>query len=185
MKSGAGGGGAIAVGWVKSQIMVYGNEIADGMAKKGAQKRVDVLQVTEGGIRQKIKKWKREVRQVKGFGKRKVMSWARRTATNYSQLRTNKGALQAWRYKIGKAESPECRQCGKAAESGDHLVFVYEEWRELRKEVWVQEEEATARRWRDWKDLDSGNWAIKERDAQGKLVVRDLVAEFMSKSKLR
>ena len=47
------------------------------------------------------------------------------------------------------------------------------------------EEEATTRRWRDWKDLDSGNWAIKEKDAQCKLVVRDLVAEFMSKVKLR
>ena len=41
------------------------------------------------------------------------------------------------------------------------------------------------RRWWDWKDVDSGNWAIKERDAQGKLVVLDLVAEFMSKIKLR
>ena len=64
---------------------------------------------------------------VEGFGKGKVMSWARRTATTYSQLRTNKGALQAWRYKIGKAESPECRHCGKAAETGDRLVFVCEE----------------------------------------------------------
>ena len=52
------------------------------MAKKGAEMRADVVQVTEGGIRQKIKKWRREVRQVEGFGKGKVMSWARRTATN-------------------------------------------------------------------------------------------------------
>ena len=127
--------GAVALGWVKSHIGVHGNEITDEMAKKGAQERVGVLQVTEGGIRQKIKKWRRDVRQVEGFGKGKMMSWARRTATTYSQLRTNKGALQAWRYKIGKAESPECRHCGKAespecrhcgkaAETGDHLVFV-------------------------------------------------------------
>ena len=33
--------------------------------------------------------------------------------------------------------------------------------------------------------VDSGNWVIKEKDAEGKLIVRDLVAEFMSKIKLR
>ena len=57
-----------------------------------------------------------------GFGKGKVMSWTR-TATNYSQLRTNKGALQAWRFKIGKAEGPGCRYCGNAVETRDHLVL--------------------------------------------------------------
>ena len=63
-------------------------------------------------------------------------------------------------------------------------VFDCEKWRELCKEVWI-EEEATARKLRDWENLDSGNWVIKERDAEGKLVVRDLVAEFLSKIKLR
>ena len=48
------------------------------------------------------------------------------------------------------------------------------------KEVWI-EEEAIARKWRDWEDLDSGNWVVKEKDAEGKLAVRDLVVEFMSK----
>src|SRR5258705_118333 len=107
----------------------------------------------------------------------KVMSWARRPVTNYSQLRTNKGALQAWRFKIGKGH------CGLAAETGDHLVFACENWEEFRKEVWI-EEEAIARKWRDWEDLDSGNWVVKEKDAEGMLAVRDLVAEFMSKIKL-
>ena len=64
------------------------------------------------------------------------MSWARRPVTSYSQLRTNKGALQAWRFKIGKAEDPKCRHCGLAAETGDHLVFACEKWEEFRKEVW-------------------------------------------------
>ena len=66
-------------------------------------------------------------------------------STNYSQFRTIKGALQAWRFKIGKAESPQCRHRGKAAETGDHLVFSCEKWEEFRKEVWV-EEDATARK---------------------------------------
>ena len=40
-----------------------------------------------------------------------------------AQLTTNTGALQAWRFKIGKVEDPECRHCGLAAETGDHLVL--------------------------------------------------------------
>ena len=71
------GEGAVALGWVKSHIGFHGNEMADGMAKEGAEKRADVLQVTEGGIRQNIKKWRKEARQVEGFGKGKVMSWIR------------------------------------------------------------------------------------------------------------
>ena len=37
-------------------------------------------------------------------------------------LRTNKGALQSYRWKCGSAEDPECRDCGKAADTGEHLV---------------------------------------------------------------
>ena len=63
------------------------------MAKAGTEKRAYMLQVTEGGIRQKIERWGTEARQVEGFGKGKVMSLGRRMTTTYSQLRTNKGAL--------------------------------------------------------------------------------------------
>ena len=68
--------------------------MADGRAE-GAEKRAEVLQITEGGIRQKVKRWRKEARQVEVFGKGKVMFWARKTATNYSQLGINKGAFQA------------------------------------------------------------------------------------------
>ena len=57
-----------------------------------------------------------------------------------SQLRTNKGALQAWKVKIGKAEDTQCRHCGKAVETGDHLVFTCKKWDTLRKEVWIEQE---------------------------------------------
>ena len=75
------------------------------------------------------------------------------------------GALQAWRYKIGKAESPKCRHCGKVAETGDHLVFVCEEWKELQREVW----EATARRWRDWKEPIAETGQLKGRTHRASL----------------
>ena len=108
--------------------------MADGMAMEGAEKRAEVLQVTEGGIRQKVKNWRKEARQVERFRKGKVMSWAWKAATNYFQLRTIQGALQAWRFQIGKAEVSECRHCSKVAETGDHLVFACGKWEEFRKE---------------------------------------------------
>ena len=52
--------GALALGWVKSYIGIHGNEMADKMAKKGAEKGADILQVMEGGIQQKIKGWRKE-----------------------------------------------------------------------------------------------------------------------------
>ena len=179
------GKGAVALGWVKSHIGIHGNEMADGMAKKGAEKGADTLQVTEGGIRQKTKRGRKKERQVVGFGKGKAVSWNQRQTTTYSQLRTNKGALQSWKYKIGKAEDPGCRHCREGrAETGDHIMFECRKWESLRREVWI-EEEYTARSWRCWEDLDSGNWTIKEKDAEGEWTTRDLVAEFMSKVKLR
>ena len=159
--------------------------MADGMAKKGAERGAETLQMTEGGIRQKVKGWRKEERQAVGFGKGKAVSWNRRQPTTYSQLRTNKGALQSWKHKIGKAADPGCRYCEEdKAETGDHIVFECKKWDNLRRKVWI-EEEHTVRSWQSWEDLDSGNWTIKEKDVDGEWTSRDLVAEFMSKVKLR
>ena len=94
-REGEAGEGAVALGWVKSHISIHRNEMADGMAKEGAEMGARILQVTEEGIRQKIKGWRREERQVVGFGKGKAVSWNRRQTTTYSQLRNNKGVLQS------------------------------------------------------------------------------------------
>ena len=159
--------------------------MADRMAKKGAEKGAEILQVTEGGIRQKVKSWRKEERQVAGFGKGKAVSWNRRQTTTYSQLQTNKGALQSWKHRIGKAEDPGCRYCKEdEVETGDHIMFMCKKWDNLRRKVWI-EEERTVRKWQSWEDLDSGNWIIKEKDAEGGWTSRDLVAEFMSKVRLR
>ena len=70
-----GGKGVVALGWIKAHIGIHGNEMVDRMAKKGAEKGAEILQVTEGGIRQKVKSWRKEERQVAGFGKGKAVSW--------------------------------------------------------------------------------------------------------------
>ena len=37
----------------------------------------------------------------------------------YCQLRTNKGAIHVWKFKMGKTEDPGCRHCGKGTETGE------------------------------------------------------------------
>ena len=131
------GKGSVALGWVKAHIGIHGNEMADRMAKKGAVKGAEILQVTKGGIRQKVNNWRKEERQVPGFGKGKVVSWSRGQTTTYSQLRTNKGALQSWKHRIGRAEDPRCRYCKDSeAETGDYIIFRCKKWDNLRKKVW-------------------------------------------------
>ena len=49
--------------------------------------------------------------------------------------------------------------------------------------MWI-EGEHTARGWENWEDLDSGNWMIKKKDADGEWTSQNLVAEFISKVKL-
>ena len=124
--------GAVAVGWVKSHAGIKGNEMADRQARKGAGMKTQGGQVTEGGIRQKVKECRREAGQAIGYGKGKVMSWGRCT---YTQLRTNRGALRACKFKIGKDDSPQCRHCGEGDETGDHLMFACKKWKKLRRKV--------------------------------------------------
>ena len=52
----------VTLGWVKSHIGIERDERADEVARAAAGKRSEVLQVTEGGIRQRFKEWRKEVR---------------------------------------------------------------------------------------------------------------------------
>ena len=100
--------------------------------------------------------------------------------STYTQLRTNRGALRAWKFKIGKDDSPQCRHCGEGDETGDHLMFACKKWKKLRRKVWC-EKEAISRRWRSW---EGDSWLRKEEDKEGKLLGNDLVRDFMEKIRL-
>ena len=91
---------------MKSHIGIAGNEEADAMAKMGAEKESGG-QITEGGIRQRQKEIRKKMRESLEFIC--VVKWDRKSATTYTHLRCNKGNLQGWRFKIGKAESALCR----------------------------------------------------------------------------
>ena len=92
-------------------------------------------EITEGGIRQRIRETRKDNRIREGL--RCITGWDRVTATTYVHLRTNKGNLQSWRYRIGKADSPMCRFCNLGEETGDHVVFECRHWEGWRVKRWI------------------------------------------------
>ncbi|KAF8449718.1 hypothetical protein BDZ91DRAFT_802972 [Kalaharituber pfeilii] len=97
-----------------------GNEKADEWAKKGT-----VMQGKEGaagsGVRQRVKAWRKEKREVEGFGGGKVMEWNRIAVSNFTAWRLKRGRCAVWLKRIGAAESDKCR-CGEV-QTGEHLAF--------------------------------------------------------------
>ena len=79
------------------------------------------------------------------------MGWDRHAVTNYSHLRTNKGNLQSWKFKIRKADSPLCRFCKREEETGNHLVFNFS-----KVDLPSIELDGIRRSWTSWEDIDSG-----------------------------
>ena len=143
-------------GWVKAHNEVCGNEKADQLAKHATTLYPEDPQITEGGLKQAWKRMREEERRVKGAGMGRVVKWNRKARVAYVQCRTGKGNLQAWRHKIGKADDPECRKCGRYAETGKHVALVCTHGEEI------------GRRWGTWEDMDErARWARKEKDAEG------------------
>ena len=124
-------------------------------------------------MKQAWKKKREEKRRVKGAAMGRLVKWNRKARVMYVQRRTGKGNLQAWRHKIGQGDDPECRKCGRYAETGKHLALV------------CTHREQRGRRWGTWEDMDDrARWAGKEKDAGGFYRV-DLVETFFSNIDLR
>jgi len=147
------GPNAVSFGWVKAHNDVGGNEKADQLAKHATTLYPEDPQITEGGLKQAWKRKREEERRVKGAGMGRVVKWNRKARVMYVQCRTGKGNLQAWRHKIGKSDDPECRKCGRYAETGKHVALVCTHGEEI------------GRRWGTWEHMDDrARWARKERD---------------------
>ena len=83
-----------------------------------------------------MKEWRREARQVIGYRKGKVMSWGRKAVSAYTLLRTNKGALRAWKFKIGKDDSPSAGTAGRGMRPGTIWFLCARSGRSCGSVVW-------------------------------------------------
>ena len=163
------GPNALLFGWVKAHNELHGNEEADRLAKEATNLYSEDPQITEGGLKQPWKKMREEERRVKGTGMGRVVRWNGKARVAYVQCRTGKGNLQAWRHKIGKADDPECRKCGRYAETGKHVALVSTHGEDI------------GRRWGIREDMDDrARWAKKEKDEKGFYTV-NLVETFFLK----
>ena len=151
---------------MKAHVSVPGNELADLKAKSAVEAGGGTA-VTEGGMRAIVKEGRKKERVVKGFSIGRVVRWSSRlSVTAYSQLRTGKGRLAAWRHKIGRHDTGLCRRWA-VPETGPHAA------------VGCIDGENFGRKCSTWGRMDERNrWRRVEKGEGDKEVVIDLVEEW-------
>ena len=115
--------GRVQFACVAAHIGIKGNEEADKLVKEATDEEALIVEITEGGLKQKWKAIRASERAVVGFGGGRISKLSRAAEVMYAHLSTNKGNLQRWRFIIGRSESEECRGCGKGPENGSHVAI--------------------------------------------------------------
>ena len=101
--------------WAKRHKDIKGNEEADRLSK-----RASILGhesegvVTPAGLRA----WSRRVRvEARGESGNGLLGWGRKALSAYTWCRSDRGSQNGWPFRIGKADTDECR-CGRGGDDG-------------------------------------------------------------------
>ncbi|KAF8465492.1 hypothetical protein BDZ91DRAFT_794843 [Kalaharituber pfeilii] len=119
----------IAVLWVKAHVDIQGNTQADKAAKVGTALQYQDEEVTEAGMCQFARAQRASERNRLQLTYRSLQRLATRHAVaTLAGILSNKG-LRQWRPRIRRADSPECRWCGKSLENTTHVLNECEVWK--------------------------------------------------------
>ncbi len=107
----------------------------------------EVTIVTSGGIRQWDTDIRKRERGGRDLGKGRLMDLSRKTVTNYTRCRTNRGPFKSWGVTIRKEVDNTCPDCTIQHEhTGTHVAFECKKYRQARAEFLGA--------MRGWKGLD-------------------------------
>ncbi|KAI4086015.1 MAG: hypothetical protein L6R37_008452, partial [Teloschistes peruensis] len=126
------GNRTVKIVWGKAHIGIEGNERADEAAKEGTT-QPEVRIITSGGLRQWDNALRKEERGGTDLGKRRIMDLSRKTVTNYTRCRTNRGPFKARSTTLGKATNdtfPDCPQ--PYGQTGEHIALHRDKFSDLR-----------------------------------------------------
>ncbi len=142
--------------WVPSHLGIYGNEIADKLAKKGLSRRKTQSSYTSlayiGRLaREKIlEQWKNNWQQTKSKGKHYTRiskenysfslkapkdKYPKRLQSAFFQLKLRKGFFKSFSKTIGKDKEGKCFRDCSAIQTPKHLLLEYRLYWEERKEM--------------------------------------------------
>ena len=154
-------GGSINLKWIKGHDGNAFNELADWLAKGGAQMPPTAERQVEepwSNLRRRLrerarKEWQERwsgmtvCRQIRGFFERVddtpadfLMTCSRRDVKIMVQVLTGHSQLRYQAYKMGKVASPLCRLCGRADETSAHLIWHCQALERSRLDYWVHNE---------------------------------------------
>jgi len=150
-------GASIAINWVPGHTDVYGNELADSLAKAATQIPPDSDETSFAVLGSKIKEARTQewldllgtndqIPNYNPYSYKRLFPWKlqfkiqiplgtkREQSSALFQLKLGHGYIKSYLYRLGHSESDQCRRCRKK-ETTEHLLLGCKELGTARKEL--------------------------------------------------